>query len=690
MINVTFKIDQLKINLTQLVYLNQQIISEIRRILYKSGIDLSGWDSFQCQVTYNDVVLDSTKTFNEAGVIDCAILSIKLSLLITLEIVNKQFPSSEINVDAFDSIQQFKDLMIQNYLRNTQFDIIIINGLDGKLMEKDTWIQNGVGNSIPILLDIQIKQRILWKGELLDWNFNIFYPISKVIQNFKNKLNINGIVSLQCQNTHLKPELSYFDHNLPLNVNWSASVPNELIYRVQFQKQSKEKQIICSKDNQINNVIKQLRKDFNINRTNKIILMYQWALDQHATFAQEAIPNFSLLKLVEEEYKGEFQIFLKNINENALQTQSIQTQYVNNDTSLGELSRKIPHQNDQEVNFYFESQDQILGTKQRMEDLNIYYGATIMYKIIQKQNIEKNTLINTKIKAVEKLIEFKKFGLLIIDINIVINIDNLSIQNNLLALAEVVRFKLSLPKNQIIQFSLGTQLLSLDQQMYEIMNGKFEFLQAKLQTTIKISLQNKNTSKSFQVDINLEDTLRKISEKYQLEAKFLYNNIYLGLDETFSQLNILNGEIIIYELVSTPKEDVEIPIAVSSQSVSQNNELHQASPFNSNAISVENLNQQQLKSQQNSNQVQADQPINNLNDTLITIKAQAGEKVYKFQMKGSDNFEILKKAIFDLAVQGDEQNVKQYNLIYGEQVLRDEQIASTLNKQEIQIQFKLK
>lgn len=38
--------------------------------------------------------------------------------------------------------------------------------------------------------------------------------------------------------------------------------------------------------------------------------------------------------------------------------------------------------------------------------------------------------------------------------------------------------------------------------------------------TIKIYFQNKHSGKGFEIDVKLEDTLRKVSEKLKIEAKF--------------------------------------------------------------------------------------------------------------------------------------------------------------------------
>lgn len=52
--------------------------------------------------------------------------------------------------------------------------------------------------------------------------------------------------------------------------------------------------------------------------------------------------------------------------------------------------------------------------------------------------------------------------------------------------------------------------------------------------------------------MNLEDTLRKISEKLNLKAQFLLNGKDLGIDETFIELHVLNDDTIIYDLSVTP------------------------------------------------------------------------------------------------------------------------------------------
>lgn len=42
-----------------------------------------------------------------------------------------------------------------------------------------------------------------------------------------------------------------------------------------------------------------------------------------------------------------------------------------------------------------------------------------------------------------------------------------------------------------------------------------------------------------------------------------------------------------------------------------------------------------------------------MNDALVTVNASVGEKQYKFKLNGTHSFEALKRAIFDLAIQGD-------------------------------------
>ncbi|CAD8204299.1 unnamed protein product [Paramecium octaurelia] len=679
MIEVTFKIEQLRINLTQSVSPQLQIVSYIRRILYTNGMDSNNWENISCFVTYNNQVQDCNKSFTEAGVTDRGVLQIKLSLKISIEIVNKQLPFHDNNVDAFDSTQKFKESIIRNYLKSTSYEIGIINVQDGKQLEKDTWIQNGIGNSISVLLNIQVKQSIKWKGEVIDINFNIFSPIYKIIQNFMYKLNINGIISFQSQNSFLKPELSYFDNNLNIDAVWQASIPNEVIYRVLHQKQSREKQIIFNKDQQIYQIIKQLRKEFDIKSSNKITLMYHWPLDQFATVAQEAIPNFSLLKLVEEDQKGEkLQIILQPVQGSSHELPQIQ--YIGYDTSLEYLVDKISHTQNEDVYLYLETPESQLSLKQTLEQQNGYYGCTILYKIVQKQQ-------NPKIKAVQGQAITKKFGVLIVNLNLVINVDIVIEKNDLEALAGVLRYKLSMTKNQVILFSLGTTLFQENLRLDEIMGGNFEFLQALLSTNLQINFKNSKTEQVTLLTVNLEDTLRKVNQKQKMDAQYSFGGKQLGLDETFAQLRVHNNCMILYELKTTPQVESAINNSESQQPSYLNDTLHE--PSVSIKIDVQNQNQKQRIDEQISNQVQRDALSDNNRD-LITVKTSVGEKLYRCRVKGSLTCEELKKFIYDLAIQGDPLNIKQYNLLQGDIVLRDDQTISSLNQKEVEMQFKLK
>ncbi|CAK61225.1 unnamed protein product (macronuclear) [Paramecium tetraurelia] len=675
MIEVTFKIDQLKINLSSTVNPQLQIVSYVRRILHPIGMDSINWENISCFVTYNNLVQDRNKTFIEAGVTDRGVLQIRLSLRISIEIVNKQLQFQDINVDAFESTQIFKDLIIRNYLRNTPYEIGIFNVQDGKQLEKDTWIQNGIGNSIPVLLNIQIKQSIKWKGEVIDINFSIFSPIYKVIQSFMYKLNINGIISFQCQNSLLKPELSYFNNNLPIDAVWQASIPNEVVYRVLYQKQSRERQIIFKKDQQIYEIIKILRKEFNITNPNKITLMYHWPLDRFATVASEAIPNFSLLKLVEEDQKGDLQIILQPIGENSHESSSIHN--VRYDTSLEDLSSKIQHTQNDDVHFFLETQDSQLQPKSTLDQMNAYYGCTILYKVVQKPR--------PRIVTVQTQSTTKKFGVLIVNLNIVINVDIAIEKNDLEALAEVLRYKLSIPKNQIIQFSLGTRLFQENLKLEEIMGGNFEYLQALLSTNLQIKFKNNKTEQVTTLAVNLEDTLTKVSSKLKMNALYSFEGKQLGGDETFAQLRIQNNGVILYEETPTPQDQAEI---INNPSVQKplfiNDKLHEPSESMSNEFTNEKKIPQQIP-----NQVQQD-ALNNSNNDQITVKASVGEKLYRCRVKGNLTCEELKKFIYDLAIQGDPLNIKQYNLLQGDQVLRDDQTISSLNQKEVEIQFRLK
>ncbi|CAD8122103.1 unnamed protein product [Paramecium sonneborni] len=678
MIEVTFIVNQLSIQQTQSVYLDQRIDFHIRHILYQASVDLYNWENIQCSIIYSNVKYGCDKTFEELNITNNSKLSIKFTKPISIEILNQQFASIQYQADAFDRIKMFQEWIIKNHLRNAQYEIQIIDASNGKSIQDETWIQNGIQQSIQVLLNINVKQSILWQGNSITIEFNVFSPISQLIQSLKNQLKINTIISLQYQDNNLKPEILYFNQNIPLNIQLQANIPNALTYRISFQKQQREKQITCNSYSFVSEIIRQLRSQFQINKSSNILLKYYWILDTKNTFAQEDIPNFSLIELIEEDSQGEFQITLRNIGENVDQQQNDIICLVRIDTTLKQLSQRIPHQINEEVKFYLDQNaQQQLDDQQNMENLDVCYGMTIMYKIERRP----------RITQIYKQIEQKKFGILIVNMNSVTT-QELAIQNDVFALASIMRHNFGLPKNQIIKFSIGTTLLKDEDNLDKILDGKFDNLQAIFLETINIYLKYLHNDSKTLITVKLEDTLEKISKEQNLNGIFKINDKSLSINETFAQLQIYNGETIIYEKTTPIEEESEKIPSINNDPISQNQQLHQPSPINS-GIQESNDQQKELPVAKPQN-VQS--KIENIikEEDFINVNTQVGGRVYKFRAKGTQRFEVLKSILYDFLIKEEPERIKYYSLVNEEQVLRDDILISSLNKQEINIQLKLK
>ncbi|CAD8124465.1 unnamed protein product [Paramecium sonneborni] len=633
MIKVTLIIKQLNIEQTQSILGNQKIDAIIRNLLYKAEIDLSVWNKFQFKINHNNTIYGCEKTFDELKVQNLSKLFIILSQPIIIEIMNKQFPFLQFKADAFDRVQKFQEWIIKNHLRNHPYDIKLINKTDGRLIEKETWIQNTILDQISVLLYINARQNIKWQDNQFVQEINIFSPISKLIQNIRNQYKINNMILLQYKNTILEPEQLYFDCNIPPNEQIIVTIPNQFIYRISFEKMKKEKQITCDSNQQINNLIKQLRIDFGIDKTSKIFLQYQWTLDGRNTIAQEDIPNYSLINLVEEVSDGDFQIILQNIGENANVNQRNQIEIVNKETTLFELSKKIQHENNETVIYFLDQQSEKLDDKLKMDNLNIYQGATIMYKIIKKK---------PQIFQIEQQLELKQFGILIVNMNTVINID-FYIQQQISVLAGVLIQKLGIPKNQVLKFSIGTQLLDFEDYVNKIQDGNFQFLQVYLLETIDIYIQNlpNNSNSKKLITVRLEDKLRDVAKQLNIQGSFKKNGQYLGLDETFVQLQVFNKETIFYDK-TTPNPDEEVCVPI---------------PFTNSSV---------------------------------IVNAKIGGAIYKFKLNCNITFKNLKKQIYQLVIQGRLEQLHLYSLYYEDQELNDDHLVTSLEKNEIYVQLKLK